>query len=82
MILWVPEMALTAVDLLLRRWSEPGTIRRVALKLTYLMFVKLLAWADIRIIHTPVRAPRANAITERFIGRGCPKSRRTSAAAR
>jgi len=27
-ILWVPEMALTAVDLLLRRWSEPGTIRR------------------------------------------------------
>ena len=26
--LWVPEMVLAAVDLLLRGWSEPGTIRR------------------------------------------------------
>ena len=25
---WVPEMVLTAVDLLLRRWSELATIRR------------------------------------------------------
>ncbi len=27
-VLWVPEMVLTAVDLLLRRWSELATIRR------------------------------------------------------
>ena len=31
-------------------------------------FNAVFAGADIRIIRTPVRAPRANAITERFIG--------------
>jgi putative transposase len=31
-------------------------------------FDDLFAGADIRIIRTPIRAPRANAIAERFIG--------------
>jgi transposase InsO family protein len=34
----------------------------------------VFAGADIRIVRTPIRSPRANAITERFIGtlrRGC-----------
>ena len=31
-------------------------------------FDAVFTGADIRIIRTPVRAPRANAITERFIG--------------
>jgi putative transposase len=31
-------------------------------------FDAIFAGADIRIIHTPVRAPRANTIAERWIG--------------
>jgi putative transposase len=38
----------------------------------------VFASADIRIIRTPVRAPPANAITERFIGTPCRKCLDTS----
>jgi hypothetical protein len=42
------------------------------------MFDPVLTGADIRIIRTPIRAPRANAIEERFIGSSAGNASTTS----
>ncbi len=42
------------------------------------MIDAVLTGADIRIIRTPIRAPRANAIEERFIGSSAGNASTTS----
>jgi hypothetical protein len=43
-VVWVPETSPTAVDLVIRGRRWPGMIRRVAVKLIYQVFAKLLSW--------------------------------------
>ena len=45
---WVPETELIACDLLLRLLPETGMITPVGLRLTYVIFSKLLAWMVLR----------------------------------